>query len=158
LIFIFYSGRTSKQPFSLRTWKRFSLGSASTQFVLTVMVCVWFGSDKLLIHVLRVVQFRVEASSFESDVVLCSTCLSYHSNIEAVLFVCPSSGWPPQREDCLPPRWETALSVFPKNIAMRYRIGSRTIGRQTLDNRHANRTDSALCVGVVKQIQRIMVS
>jgi len=26
----------------------------------------------------------------------------------------------------LAPKWETALSVFPKDTAMRYRIGSRT--------------------------------
>jgi len=32
----------------------------------------------------------------------------------------------PQRVDCLAPRWEIALSVFPKNTMTRYRIGSRT--------------------------------
>jgi len=52
--------------------------------------------------------------------------LSYYSNTEAVLFVCLSQfhqDGPPQQADCLAPRWETALSVFPKDIAMRYRIG-----------------------------------
>jgi len=33
---------------------------------------------------------------------------------------------PPQRVDCLAPKWETALSVFPKDPATRYRIGSQT--------------------------------
>jgi len=33
---------------------------------------------------------------------------------------------PPQRVDCLAPKWETALSIFPKGTATRYRIGSRT--------------------------------
>jgi len=33
---------------------------------------------------------------------------------------------PPQRVDYLAPKWETALSVFPKDTATRYRIGSRT--------------------------------
>jgi len=33
---------------------------------------------------------------------------------------------PPQRVDCLAPKWETALSVFTKDTATRYRIGSRT--------------------------------
>jgi len=31
-----------------------------------------------------------------------------------------------QRVDCLAQRWETAFSVFPKDIATRYRIGRRT--------------------------------
>jgi len=30
---------------------------------------------------------------------------------------------PSQRVDCLAPKWETALSVFPKDTATRYRIG-----------------------------------
>jgi len=29
---------------------------------------------------------------------------------------------PPQRVDCLASKWETALSVFPKDTATRYRI------------------------------------
>jgi len=33
---------------------------------------------------------------------------------------------PPQRVDCLALKWETALSVFPKDTATRYRIWSRT--------------------------------
>jgi len=33
---------------------------------------------------------------------------------------------PPQRVDCLAPRWETALNVFPEDTATRYRIRSRT--------------------------------
>jgi len=33
---------------------------------------------------------------------------------------------PPQRVDCLAPKWEIALSVFPKDTATCYRIGSRT--------------------------------
>jgi len=31
---------------------------------------------------------------------------------------------PSQRVDCLLPRWEIALTVFPKNTASCYRIGS----------------------------------
>jgi len=33
---------------------------------------------------------------------------------------------PPQRVDCLAPRWETALSVFPKDTSTRYRIRSQS--------------------------------
>jgi len=33
---------------------------------------------------------------------------------------------PSQRVDCLAPKWEIALSVFLKNVATRYLIGSRT--------------------------------
>jgi len=40
---------------------------------------------------------------------------------------------PPQWEDCLAPRWETALRVFPKDTAMRYRIRSRTNVSQPFD-------------------------
>jgi len=40
---------------------------------------------------------------------------------------------PPQRVDCLAPRWETALSVFPKDTATRYRIGSRIKVSQPFD-------------------------
>jgi len=54
--------------------------------------------------------------------VVCS--LSYYSNTEAVLFACFLSG-PPQWVDCLVPRWEVVLSVFCKDTATCYRIGSR---------------------------------
>jgi len=40
---------------------------------------------------------------------------------------------PPQRVDCLAPKWETALSVFPNDTATRYRIGSRSKVSQPLD-------------------------
>jgi len=38
-----------------------------------------------------------------------------------------------QRVDCLASRWEVALSVFLKDTAMRYRIGSRTKVLQLFD-------------------------
>jgi len=40
---------------------------------------------------------------------LYALCVSYHSNTEAALFACLSSGWVPQRVDCLAPTWEIAL-------------------------------------------------
>jgi len=40
---------------------------------------------------------------------------------------------PPQWVDCLAPKWETVLSVFPKDTVMRYRIGSRTKVLQPFD-------------------------
>jgi len=40
---------------------------------------------------------------------------------------------PPQRVDYLAPKWKTALSVFPKDTATRYRIGSRTKVSQPFD-------------------------
>jgi len=39
----------------------------------------------------------------------------------------------PQRVDCLAPRRKTALSVFPKDIATRYLIGSQTKVSQLFD-------------------------
>jgi len=53
-------------------------------------------------------------------------CLLYHSNTEAALFVCLSSSWVTTNVDCLAPKRETALRVYPKDTATRYRIGSRT--------------------------------
>jgi len=60
-------------------------------------------------------------------------CLLYHSSTEAGLFAGVSSAGPPQRVDCLAPKWETGLSVFPKDTVMRYRIGSRTKVLQPFD-------------------------
>jgi len=40
---------------------------------------------------------------------------------------------PPLRVDCLAPKCETALSVFSKDTATRYRIGSRTKILQPFD-------------------------
>jgi len=37
---------------------------------------------------------------------------------------------PPHRVDCLAPRWETALSVFPKDTATRYRITELVLNRR----------------------------
>jgi len=52
---------------------------------------------------------------------------------------------PPQRVDCLAPKWETALSVFPKNTATRYRIGSfatfRLLARRFYQLSHAAATN-----------------
>jgi len=61
--------------------------------------------------------------------------LSYHFNTEALLFclhVFRQAG-PLQRLDYLAPRWETALSVFPKDTATRYCIESRTGFLQPFD-------------------------
>jgi len=46
----------------------------------------------------------------------------------------------PQREDCLALRWEIALSVFPKDTATRYSIGSRTKVLQPFRERYSNIT------------------
>jgi len=40
---------------------------------------------------------------------------------------------PPQRVDCLVPRWEKALSVFSKDTVTRYRIRSQTKVQQPFD-------------------------
>jgi len=41
---------------------------------------------------------------------------------------------PPQRVDCLAPRWEIALNVFPKDTATHYRIGNQTKVTQPFDH------------------------
>jgi len=62
-------------------------------------------------------------TSFEPNVVLCS--VSVISLQHRSCSVCWSrQARPPQRVDCLAPRWKTALSVFPKDTAAHYRIGS----------------------------------
>jgi len=53
-------------------------------------------------------------------------CLSYHSTQKLFCLHVFRQAGPSQRVDCLALRWETALSVFPRDIATRYRIGSRT--------------------------------
>jgi len=47
----------------------------------------------------------------------------------------PQNGSPP-RVDCLAPRRKIAISVFPKDTATRYRIGSRTKVSQPFDYSH----------------------
>jgi len=49
-------------------------------------------------------------------------CLSYHSE-----------KGPPQRIDCLAPRWEKALSLFPKDTATNHLIGNQTKVSQPFD-------------------------
>jgi len=49
-------------------------------------------------------------------------CLSYHSNTEAAVFACLSSGWDTTTGRLLGPKVGTALSVFAKDTATRYRI------------------------------------
>jgi len=56
---------------------------------------------------------------------LYALCLSRHSNTETVLIACLSQAEPPQRVNCLAPRWEIVLSVFPKDTATRYLIESK---------------------------------
>jgi len=59
--------------------------------------------------------------------------LSYHSNTEAVCLQVFRQAGPPQRIDCLASRWETALSVFPKDTATHYHIGDRSKVSQPFD-------------------------
>jgi len=73
-------------------------------------------------------------TSFEPHVVLCSVSVKPLQRQKLFcLYVFRQAG-PPQRVNCLAPRWKTALSVFLKNTATRYRIGSRTKVSQTFDN------------------------
>jgi len=60
-------------------------------------------------------------------------CLSYHSNTEAILFACLSSSWATTTGRLLDTKVEIALSVFPKDTAMHYHIGSRTRDLQPFD-------------------------
>jgi len=65
--------------------------------------------------------------------------LSYQFNTEVVPFACLyvfRQAGPPQRVDYLAPRWVvalSALSVFPKDTATRFRIDSRTKVSQPFD-------------------------
>jgi len=70
------------------------------------------------------------SSSFEPDVVLCSVSVIplQHRRLFC-LHVFRQAG-PPQQVDCLGPRWEIALSIFPKKTTTHFRIGSRTNGSQ----------------------------
>jgi len=65
--------------------------------------------------------------SFELDV-LCSV---FVIPLQQKLFSYQAE--PPQRVDSLALRWETALSVFPKDTATRYHIGIRTNVSQAFD-------------------------
>jgi len=65
------------------------------------------------------------SSSFELNVVLTMLCVCHTTQTQKLLclYVFRQVG-PPQRTDCLAPKWETALSVFLKDTATRYCIGS----------------------------------
>jgi len=70
-------------------------------------------------------------TSLKPDVVVCSvSVIPLHTQKLFSLHIFRLAR-PPQRVDCLTPRWETALSVFPKHTAMRYCIESRTKGFAT---------------------------
>jgi len=60
-------------------------------------------------------------------------CLSYHSNTEAVLFACLSSGWAITTGTLLGLKAGNSIKCFPKDTATRYHIGSRTKISQPLD-------------------------
>jgi len=67
-------------------------------------------------------------SSFEPDAALMHYMLYmyYISNGEAVLFACLSSGWATTTGRLLGPKvGNNIISVFSKDTATRYRIGSR---------------------------------
>jgi len=65
---------------------------------------------------------------------LYALCLSYHSNTEAVLFACLSSGWTTTTGRLLGTKVGNSISVFPKDTATHYHIGSQTKDLQPLDN------------------------
>jgi len=60
-------------------------------------------------------------------------CLSYHSNAELFCLHVFHQVGPPQRADCLVPRWETALSVFFKDTVISCCIWNRTKASQPFD-------------------------
>jgi len=66
---------------------------------------------------------------FRLNQMLYALYLSYHSNTEAAF----RQAGTPQGVDWLAERWEIALSVFPKDTATRYRIGSRIKVSQPFD-------------------------
>jgi len=72
------------------------------------------------------------SSSFEPDVVLCSDSVIplQHRSCSVCRFL---TGWATTTGRLLGPKVETAISVFPKEIAMRYRIESQTEVLQPFD-------------------------
>jgi len=70
---------------------------------------VWLEFSHWLIH-------NTTTTSIEPDVAPCSVSVVPLQHKLFCLHVFRQAG-PPLRQDCLAPRWETALSVFPKDTA-----------------------------------------
>jgi len=72
-------------------------------------------------------------SSFEPDVVLYSVSVILLPTQKLFCLQVFHQAGPLQQVDYLAPRWETALSVFPKDTATCYHIRSRTEVLQPFD-------------------------